>query len=120
VEAVTSIAKSMLQQAEGVVAGGWCQGASARSLDGRPVPPWSDEATHWSAIGALVAVWASRREAAENLEREMAGFQRANLALLDVIGTAPRDWNDQPERARDDVLAAFARARESLDERSAA
>jgi hypothetical protein len=110
----------MLQQADGLVARGWCQGASARAYDGRPVPPWSADATQWSAIGALVGVWASRREAAENLQLEMAGFQRANLALLDTMGKAPRDWNDEPERAKDEVLAAFERARATLDERSAA
>ena len=99
---------------------GWCQGASARDGQGRPVQPWSPDATRWTAIGALVAVSARRRRVTSDLEQEIAGFQRANVALLEAMGYSPADWNDRPERTREDVLAAFERTCALLDEATAA
>ena len=115
-----ALAKEMLLEARASVEQGWCQGASARDGQGSPVQPWSPLAAQWSAIGGLVAVWARRRAAASDLERAIAGFQLANVALLQAMGSSPAEWNDRAERTLEDVLAAFERACASLDEATAA
>jgi hypothetical protein len=102
-------APQLLSGARDRVAAGWCQHASARDAGGRIVEPWDAEARSWSLLGAIVAVTEPQR-----LERghlSLTELTSALGALAELIADPSlENWNDAPERARDDVLDVLDRA----------
>jgi hypothetical protein len=92
-----------LERARDLVAKGWCQGAEARAEDGTPVDPEDPRAARRSLLGALRAATAQA-----NNRHVLEQVGTSTLALA-VAGRPEelRDWNDDPRRCHDDVLAAY-------------
>lgn len=120
-EAAEQTAVAMVREARRLVAGGWCQGASARDDEGLEVPSWSEEASSWSLLGALLSSW-HRHDTRENGEVganlvDAEALGRATEVLGHVVGTASlKNWNDEAGRAHAEVVDAFERALGLLDE----
>jgi hypothetical protein len=99
----------ILVRARQLVAFGWCQGSDACDAQGAPVPPWSEEASSWSLLGALVA--------AVDLPSEpdavtLRPLRRALAALAEVVEEPLLAvWNDKPARTQAQVLATLDAAR---------
>jgi hypothetical protein len=102
-------AAGLLRRARELIGSGWTQGADARAADGTPLDPWSDEATAWSLLGALVAAL----EQAEAQDQALPLTQLA-VALDALAGFVDDDslvrWNDAPERTLAQVESALAAA----------
>src|SRR5689334_814756 len=102
-------AAALLRRARELIGSGWTQGADARAADGTPLDPWSDEATAWSLLGALVAAL----EEGEAHDRALPLTELA-LALDALAGFVDDDslarWNDGPGRTLPQVEAALADA----------
>jgi hypothetical protein len=102
-------AVALLRRTRGLIDSGWTQGADARAADGTPLDPWSDEATAWSLLGALVA----SLEEAEAHDQALPLTELA-LALDALAGFVDDDslahWNDAPERTSSQVESALAAA----------
>jgi hypothetical protein len=106
-------AREVLMDARGRIQQGWCQGADARDADGRRVAPWSPDARSWSVLGALVA---SEGDLDVRAHATGAELGRAVSVLAEAVGSSSlQAWNDEPERTRDEVVAAFDRALARLD-----
>jgi hypothetical protein len=103
----TAVVEDMLSLAHALVREGWCQGAAARDASERPVAPESSFACRWSAAGALERVWARHED---RFGLGLAAFERANLALVSVVGEPPQTWNDVDGRTLTEVLDALAEA----------
>jgi hypothetical protein len=99
----------LLRRARALVGSGWTQGADARAADGTPLDPWSNEATAWSLLGALVA-------ALEEGKAHDQALPLTELALaLDALAGFVDDdslarWNDSPGRTLAQVESALAAA----------
>src|ERR1041385_1652270 len=112
-------AVALLRRARELIGSGWTQGADARAADGTPLDPWSDEATAWSLLGALVA-------ALEEGEAHDPALPLTELALaLDALAGFVDDdslarWNDAPERTLGQVEAALAAAAAEAERNSTA
>ena len=102
-------AAALLRRARELIGRGWTQGADACAADGTPLDPWSDEATAWSLLGALVAAL----EEGEARDQELPLNELA-LALDALAGFVDDDslarWNDAPERTLGQVESALAAA----------
>ena len=102
-------AVGLLWRARQLIGSGWTQGADARAVDGTPLDPWSDEATAWSLLGALVA--ALDEGEAQDRTLPLTGLA---LALDALAGFVDDDslarWNDAPERTRSQVESALGAA----------
>jgi hypothetical protein len=102
-------AAALLRRARELIGSGWMQGADACAADGIPLDPWSDEATAWSLLGALVA-------ALEEGEAHDQALPLNELALaLDALAGFVDDdslarWNDAPGRTLPQVKSALAAA----------
>lgn len=102
-------AREILILARGYIEKGWCRGQFARTEDGEGALAVSEDARSWCALGAIeratfevpMQSYASRG-AAERLLREAAGVRS------DFDATTA--WNDDPERTKEEVLAAFDKA----------
>jgi hypothetical protein len=103
------IAEQLLTRAAELVGRGWCQSTLAEDRDGRPVPPWSETASRWSPLGALLAVW-------HESPGDPEAFETAYTALALATGGRLEAWNEAPWRTRRHVLSAFARARQNIPE----
>jgi hypothetical protein len=103
----SALIEDMLALAHALVREGWCQGAAARDASGRPVAPESAFACRWSAAGALERVWARHED---RFGLGLSAFERANLAVVSVVGEAPQAWNDIEGRTVIEVLDALAEA----------
>jgi hypothetical protein len=85
------------------------------------VPAWSEEATSWSMLGALLASWHRLHGETMELDFVAHGFDAralgdATQALGDVTGSASIEtWNDDPARTLSEVVAAIDRAAALLD-----
>jgi hypothetical protein len=101
------LAEEWLAAAFELVERGWCQGAAARDAFGDSVEPDRPAARSWSATGALTCVW---RRSGVGDEPGLGALQFANLALSAAVNDVPHVWNDMPQRRKEDVLDAFARA----------
>ena len=87
---------------------GWSQGANARDAHGRAVGLNSDEGQAWSLIGAFSLA------ATDGIPR--GHVRRALVAFSDVIATdSLQQWNDAPDRTREEVLSALDEARAKID-----
>jgi hypothetical protein len=88
---------------------GWSQGADARDADGRAVPLISDAARAWSPLGAFALL------ATDGIPTDHV--RRALVAFADVTGAnSLQEWNDAPERNREEVLSALQEAIEQVED----
>ena len=114
-------AAAILSEARDLVLSGWSRDAQARDRTGSVVPAWSEHASSWSMLGALLASW--HRQHGETMELDFVahGFDAralgdATQALGDVTGSASiESWNDDPARTLPEVVAAIDQAAELLD-----
>jgi membrane-bound lytic murein transglycosylase B len=119
--AETTTAAAMVSEARRLVEHGWCQGAHARGDDRVEVPSWSEEASSWSLLGALLASW-HRQDSQEDQDVvahliDAHALGQATEVLGGVVGTASLEqWNDSPGRSQADVIGAFERALDRLEE----
>ena len=118
-QAAVDTAAALLTEARGLLLRGWSQGAQARDETGRVVPAWSEDATSWSLLGALLASWQLHGMALDEDFVAHAVDARAlgdaTAALGDATGTAGLDvWNDAPGRTLVDILDAINQALETL------
>ena len=89
---------------------GWSQGADARNAQGRAVGLNSGEAQAWSLLGAFALA------ATDGIPGDHV--RRALVALSDVIGIdSLQEWNDAPDRTREEVLSALEEAGEQIETR---
>jgi hypothetical protein len=104
----------MLQEARGLLLRGWSRGAQARDAQGQVVLPWSDEASSWSLLGALLATWQVHDMEDADFVAHRADARAlgdATQALGEATGTAALDrWNDAEGRNLAEVVAAVERA----------
>lgn len=95
---------------------GWTQGAPARNADGKRVDPCSDEAMCFCTLGAMAR--AAKKDQTQ-YDRLYNAFVVANAEALRLDETNSDGsilvwvWNDYYAK-RDDVVAAFQRAREAV------
>lgn len=87
----------------------WCQGAYAKTKDGRLVGPEAKGAVQWCAVGAL---------------RKVAGVSGNTSDALKVLDTCTRgkdivNFNDDHRRKHAQVLKVFDRAIERLEKEKA-
>lgn len=113
-QAAAQPAAAMLQEARGLLLRGWSRGAQARDGQGRVVLPWSDDASSWSLLGALLATWQVHDMADADFVAHRADARAlgdATEALGDATGSAALDqWNDADGRNLAEVVAAVERA----------
>jgi hypothetical protein len=100
-------AELLLTRAAALVESGWSQQPFAEDRHGRAVEPWSEGASRWSPLGALIKV---AREDDDGWEV----FQLAQEALALATGGRLAEWNAARWRTKWHVLSAFARARSFL------
>ncbi|WZO97276.1 hypothetical protein EP7_004300 [Isosphaeraceae bacterium EP7] len=92
-----------LNEARKLVEKGWCKGTSARNAAGEPTGTTDVDAVAWCPYGAMGAI-------------PGASFIRTTDRYRKSIGRlAISKWNDEPERTKEEVLAAFDRAIESVE-----
>jgi hypothetical protein len=78
---------------------GWTQGEFARDSKGDSVPSNSTAAVSWCTAGAL------------GMAYDVCKYMGALNKLAAVIGTRKLSvWNDDPNRTREEVIAAFEKA----------
>ena len=107
------LARDLLIKARQRVEAGWCQGTAARGPSGKSVLPDDPAATSWSASGAIIAaVCTDPTIGAEALRQ--APFALAMNALSTVVDAGPQSWNDKPDRAQSEVVAALTAALQHL------
>jgi hypothetical protein len=108
-QAAVQPAAAMLSEARGLLLKGWSQGAQARDSRGQVVLPWSDDATSWSLLGALLATWQVHDMADADFvahRADAAALGDATQALGEATGTAALDqWNDSEGRNLVEVVA---------------
>lgn len=96
----------VLQRARKLLESGWCQDMCAQDMQGREVYYDKESAKLFCTLGAVY-------RAASDLHAQGAAEQLAFKRLTHVLDLPPRDfdslgqWNDDPHRTRDDVLALF-------------
>jgi len=95
----------LLHEAGALVAFGWCQGATARTVNGVPVDVCAEEAATWSLLGALQAT-AFRAEPMDTDDIRVAMEAIAEL----ITDPSLSHWNDAPERTKTEVRALLERA----------
>ena len=102
-------AREILASARAFIKRGWTQGALARDWHGMKCSAIDeDEACAWCVAGALDA---GTYELFGRLDH--AGVPLAELTLREVVFPDQpashhlSDWNDAPERKKEEVLAAF-------------
>jgi hypothetical protein len=119
-QAAVHTAAAMLGEARGLLLRGWSVGAQARDDAGKVVAAWSEDASSWSLLGALLASWHhSHEDLNEDVVAHSADARAlgdATEALGQVTGTAALDlWNDAPERSVAEVVETVDRALELLE-----
>ena len=98
----------VLKRARELVANGWTRKTIARDANGRFVTVLSREATSFCVVGGLMRA-----------QSEMGGFITRNLRRVleiaaDIEYRDIADWNDEPGRTKEEVLAVYDKAIESL------
>jgi len=98
------------QHARDLIQRGWTQYADARAADNSIAHPCDGDAVSWSPLGALVAA-VEHVSAREGEHAALGQLARTCTLLADILDTdSLEQWNDAPERARDDVVAALDQA----------
>lgn len=84
---------------------GWCQNTLALDRRGQFLPPQWESAVAWSLVGALYAVLGNdaRDDKTCDIEEKLLLAIRDSTGFDDVQLLA--DWNDQPQRTLEEVLA---------------
>jgi hypothetical protein len=100
----------LIEAARELVQRSWTQVADARSRDGAPVEPWSGEAASWSLLGALVAVVDHLHAELGEVEALRALAAACVLLAATVHTDSLAEWNDAPDRTREQVLDVLDRA----------
>jgi hypothetical protein len=100
----------LLVRATELVERGWSRTALAEDREGRQVEPWSEQASRWSPLGALISAWH------EGGGGRIEEFDTAVRALSLATGGRTAEWNAVPWRTKWHVLSAFERARQYLPE----
>lgn len=77
---------------------GWTQGVYARHANGNLIDPMEGNAACFCSLGAIWKVGGILEHAF------------AVIALEGVIGISLAEWNDDPSRTKEEVLAAFDEA----------
>ena len=80
----------------------WMKGEYARKLDGNHCSPLDDDAVQWCAIGAVVHIAGSYKEA-----NHATFWLTKQMSKKDITVTY---WQDQLETTHQDVLDLFDRA----------
>jgi hypothetical protein len=102
--------QTLLREVAGLIGGGWCCGAAARTGVGSPVEASDPGATNWSLTGALAAV-------ADRPEFDITALRHALWGISAVIpDSSLDDWNNAEGRTQGDLLEMLARAETSLNE----
>ena len=108
-----------LRYARKLIKHGWIQHFMSEDKHGNEVWPWETTAVCWCATGAVDAVMP--RPCADE------DYDHVIKALYDVTNndepipegmdalSMVQHWNDQPERTKDEVLAAYDEAIELLE-----
>lgn len=95
---------SLLQEAQRIIDGHWCQFAAARDRNGNPISPRSNKAVTFCISGAIYA-------AAEKLKASNRVIRDAFTALHKALKTnRVAEWNDVATRTFAEVLAACGSA----------
>jgi hypothetical protein len=84
----------------------WTQKRIARDNKGWPEPPNHPRACSWCAMGAIAKV--------QNLPRAPQLYDSASKLLAHHLKIDIVDWNDAPERTREDVVQALRSAAKSV------
>ena len=119
-QAAVHTAAAMLSEARGLLLRGWSLGSQARDDAGSIVPAWSESASSWSLLGALLASWHHYHEDLNDdvfaHSADARALGDATEALGEVTGTAALDqWNDAPGRSVAEVLSTVDQAVELLE-----
>jgi hypothetical protein len=106
-------AQPLLAGAAALIERGWSQGADARDVTGCPTEPWNDDARAWSLLGALVCTLEETAEE-EGEDHAIRSLATACLLLANLLDVASlEEWNDDPQRRRDEVSNLLAAAGEA-------
>ena len=81
----------------------WMKGEYARKLDGNYCSPLDDDAVQWCAIGAVVHIAGSYKEANH-------AIHWLSKQMKPTKEVAVTQWQDQPEIIHQDVLDLFDKA----------
>lgn len=109
-----------LEQSRELVRMGWCQMHGAEDVNGFEVEADDERAVKFcSTTSVAIATWSFDnpvlREAFEYLVqaiRELYGWDRSDELDVKII----QDWNDEPERSKEEVVAVFSAAIELAKE----
>ncbi len=100
-------ALAQLQRARRIINAGWCQSAYARTADGKPCySEFDEDAVSCCAVGAMY------RAGSQNYSTEIV--DEARQALDDAANVNVFRFNDNEDTTKQDVLAVFDKAIESL------
>ena len=105
--------KQALIDAREIVATSWTQCAFARNENGNETDPLDFEARSWSAKGAIQkAIWFTNHSHAirGRYFRILNALEKHGISHHELDGREIENWNDDPARTQDDVIAAFDRA----------
>ena len=104
----------ILKEARALVEKGWTQNAEARNKRGAECSKLDRHACAWCITGAMDAV-SYKRFTLASLDWQEA-VRAIRIAInRDVEYTFLSDWNDAPGRKKEEVLAVFDKAIESLE-----
>jgi hypothetical protein len=92
---------------------GWTQGAHARTRYDRIIGPREEKAACFCTIGALTravqVVVGNNYDEQYNHLFSAANYLRRSAGVDDLV-----DWNDHPDRKKEEVVAAFKAASQEL------
>lgn len=117
VQSATPSVADVLNYAANLVAepGGWMQGGFANNAKGLGVDAADAEATCFCAVGAVIA--ARARLEAHNLDTttDLVFYARrvAQPGVADHLLDPLSEWNDNPGRTQDEVVALLRKAAEA-------
>lgn len=108
-----------LEQARELVRMGWCQMKSARDINNLSVTPDDPRAVQFCPTGAIsLATWRGEPIMEECFDllaqtiRKQYDWNRSGETSWAII----QDWNDEPDRTKDEVVALFTLAIEKAKE----
>ena len=111
----------ILKEARALVEKGWTQNADARNKRGAECPKFDKHASAWCITGAMDAASYKRFTLSSRVWQEAVRAMRIAINSVrdrNVECVFLSDWNDVPGRKKEEVLAVFDKAIESLQERA--